>query len=294
MHAAINNFGEVPRVPIQAILRRTPDLPSLPAATLRVIQLTGGSDATSRSIGDAIGLDQALASKVLRLANSAYFGMNRQVTSLNEAVMLLGFRTIRHMALVAGTYPWMSKALKGYDLPPKALLMHSLGIATAAKMIARIRKFDPDTAFVAGLLADIGKVAISACIEDKVALMFQLGLQAGMSFEEVEERVVGHSHSEVGAHMVESWNLPEELVDGIRWHHDPVQSKSPWLAHVLHLADFIAMTSGCGLGGDGLLYEFCPESLEVCGFSSDDLDGLLDDFVTAFQHAETLVEGLQS
>ena len=196
------------------------------------------------------------------------------------------------MALVAGTYPWMSKPLKGYDMAPKQLMMHSMAVGTAGQILARVGRFDPDLAFVGGLLCDMGKIAISNCIEDKLALMVQLGLQAGMTFDEVERKVVGYSHAEVGAHMAEIWNLPEEIVDGIRYHHQPQDAKSPWLAHVLHIADFLAMSAGCGIGGDGMLYEFSPESLQVCGLSADDLDGLVDDFITAFEHAEALFEDL--
>ncbi len=292
MQPALRNPDERPRLPIQAILRRTPDLPALPTAVMRVIQLTGGSDATSRSVAEAIGLDQSLSSKVLRLANSSFYGLPRQVTSLNDAVIVLGFRTVRHMALIAGTYPWMSKGLKGYDLAPRQLMTHSMAIAVGAQIFARMGQFDADTAFVAGLLADIGKFAISNCIEDKIGLMSQLAEHANMTFEEVERKVVGYSHSEIGAHMAENWNLPAELVDAIRCHHQPGESRHPWLAHVLHLADFVAMTTGCGLGGDGLQYELSVESLDVCRLSAEDLDRVTLEFVTAFEHAESLFEKL--
>lgn len=293
MQPAINATEDRGRLPIQAILRRTPDLPALPSAVLRVIQLTGASDTTSRSVAEAIGLDQALSSKVLRLANSSFYGLPRQVTSLNEAVIILGFRTVRHMALVAGTYPWMSKPLKGYELAPRQLMTHSMAIAVAAQIFARVGQFDPDLAFVAGLLTDIGKFAISNCIEGKVALMMQLGMAASLTFEEVERKVVGYSHSEIGAHMAENWNLPGEIVDAIQYHHDPSNSRKPWLAHVVHLADYMAMTTGCGLGGDGMQYEISFESLEVCRISADDFDALVDEFITAFAHTESLFEGLK-
>ena len=293
MQPAIRHSNDRPRLPIQAILRRTPDLPALPAAVIRVLQLAGGNDASSRAIAEAIGLDQALSSKVLRLANSSFYGLPRQVNSLNEAVILLGFRTVRHMALVAGTFPWMSKPLKGYDLAPRQLMTHSMAVAVGSQMFARVGHFDPDLAFVAGLLTDIGKFAISNCIDGKISLMMQLGIQTGKTFEDVERTVVGYSHAEVGAHMAENWNLPAEIVDSIRYHHCPTQSRRPWLAHVVHLADFMAMTTGCGLGGDGLQYEMSPESLEICGLSADDFDGLTEQFLVAIEHSESLFEGMK-
>ena len=284
--------GDRPRLPIQAILRQTQDLPVLPGAIMRVIQLTGNSDATSRAIADAIGMDQAVTAKVLRLANSSFYGFPRKVTSLHEAVILIGFRTVRLLASVAGTFTWMTRPLKGYDLPPRQLMRHSMGLALGAQMIARIGQFDPEEAFVAGLLADIGKIAIDNCIDGKISLMMQLGIKGGMTFEDVERTVLGHTHSEIGAHMAENWNLPQEIVEGIRWHHNPLGSGHSWLAHVIHLADVLAMVTGYGLGGDGLQYQLCEESLEICRVSAEDFDGLVEQFVGAVLHGETLLEGI--
>lgn len=293
MQAPLNsNQSDRPKLPIQAILRKTTDLPALPNATLKVVQLTGGGEATSRSIADAIGLDQALSSKVLRLANSSFYGMPRKVAALNEAVMVLGFRTVRHIALIASAYPWLSKPLPGYDLLPRQLLTHATGMAIAAQMLARVGRFDPDTAFVAGLLADMGKVALANVIEDKLAVMVQLGVQAGIAFDEVERIVIGHSHADVGAHMADNWNLPNEIVVGIRFHHSPSEGGGQWLPYVLHLANHLACSVGCGLGGDGMVYNLDTNALQICSLSADDLDGLLDEFVTAFERAEALFEEL--
>lgn len=291
MQPAVTQASERPRLPIQAILRQTPDLPVLPAAIMRVIQLTGSSDATSRAIAEAIGMDQAVTAKVLRLANSSFYGLPRKVTSLQEAVILLGFRTVRLIALVAGTLTWMSRPLKGYDLPPRQLMRHSMGLALGSQMLARIGQFDPEEAFVAGLLADIGKIAIDNVIDGKISLMMQLGIKGGMTFEDVERTVLGHTHSEIGAHMAENWNLPAEIVEGIRWHHDPSGAGNAWLPHVIHLADVLAMTTGFGLGGDGLQYQLCDESLEVCRLSPDDFDRLVEQFVGAVRHGEALLDG---
>ncbi|MBL8060394.1 MAG: HDOD domain-containing protein [Chthonomonas sp.] len=281
-----------PRLPIQAILRQTQDLPVLPGAIMRVIQLTGNSDATSRAVAEAIGMDQAVTAKVLRLANSSFYGLPRKVTSLQEAVILLGFRTVRLIAMVAGTSTWMSRPLKGYDLPPRQLMRHSMGLALGCQMIARIGQFDPDEAFVAGLLADIGKIAIDKCIDGKISLMMQLGIKAGMTFEDVERTVLGHTHSEIGAHMAENWNLPQEIVEGIKWHHDPTSAGEAWLPHVIHLADVLAMMTGFGIGGDGLQYKLCEDSLEICRLSAEDFDGLIEQFVGAVLHGESLFDGM--
>lgn len=294
MQTQVNNGEPQKRVSIQSILRQTPDLPAMPAALIKVLQATDGSDSNARLVAQAVSMDQSLSARVLRMANSSFYGLSRKVTTLQEAVVLLGFRSVRQLALLAGTQSWLSRPLPGYDLAPKALMVHSFSVATGAQMIAKLSKYEEhDTVFVTGLLADIGKIALSNVFDGKLQLLVQLGIQAGMTFDQVERHVIGVDHAEVGAHLAESWNLPQDIIDGIRWHHMPSHSsKNQAIADCIHIADFMAMSVGCGLGGDGLLYEFDEESLQRRGISSDDLDKIIDDFVIAFEAFEAVVEEL--
>ncbi|MBN8689180.1 MAG: HDOD domain-containing protein [Armatimonadetes bacterium] len=289
----MNSPSESPRFSMQAILRQTTELPSIPVAALRVVRLTDGSDATAKSVAEAISLDQSLAARVLRLANSAFFGLPRQVKSIQDAVVLLGYRTVRNIALVAGTYKWMKEPLPGYELQPKDLLHHSMAVAVGGQMIAKKSGGDPDSTFIAGLLADIGKFALSQIIDGKISLLVSLGLQAGMTFNEVEKKVIGHTHGDVSAHLCEHWNLPEEIVTGIRYHHNPSDSVKPTaIGDCIHIGDFLAMSVGCGIGGDGLLYQFDDEALRRRGLSAEDLDALIDEFVIAYERCEAIFEEL--
>ena len=116
---------------IEDLMKKTTDLPSLPAATFAVMREADSPTSSAHTIASHLMEDQALTMRVLRLANSAFYGLSRQIMSAEEAVVVLGSRTIRHLCLVASTYPWMSKPLKGYELGPEQLFSHALAVAVA-------------------------------------------------------------------------------------------------------------------------------------------------------------------
>lgn len=271
-----------------------PDLPALPVGVTKVIQLTNSSDATANDIAQVLATDQSLTARVLRLANSALFGMPRGVTSLKEAVVLLGLKNIRNLALLAGAMPWLSRPLPGYEMPQRALMMHAFGVATGAKMAAKLAKLpDAESAYIAGLLCDIGKFALSASLEGEIASMIQFGLAAGMTFDEIEVKVLGFSHAEVSARLGEKWNLPADITTCLRWHHDP-QSAPEFekLVACVHIGDFLTNTCGLGLGGDGLMYNFDETAFQILNISTDDLDVIINEFVVAYEMQEAALEEL--
>lgn len=277
---------------IDEILSKTPDLPSMPAAALAVMREADSSTSSAHTISGHLMQDQALTMRVLRLANSAYYGLSRQVMSAPEAVVVLGTRTIRHLCLVASTYPWMSKPLKGYELGPEELFNHSLAVAVGTQVIAdQTGKLHRDEAFTAGLLHNIGKVAMSVWLENKVQAMQLLGERDGLAFDEVERKVFGHDHAEIGAVLSDSWNLPKSMVQAIRHHHHPEASEKPsTLLDAVHVADFMAMSLGYGLGGDGLQYEFDDLTLRRLGLSLDSVEEFAAMVIEGFDKNKLMFE----
>lgn len=281
-------------ITIEEIVKKTSDLPSLPAAALKVMKETESSTSNASSIAHILAQDQALSARVLRLANSAYYGLTRKVTNLQESVVVLGMRCVRNLCMVAATYPWMSRKLDGYCLGPRELWTHSFGTALGAQLFARLSgKCSEDQAFTAGLLHDIGKVALSVWLENKTALVAQYATQAEVSFDEAERKILGYDHCQVGEHLANSWNLPEDIVQSVRWHHDPdgLEKANP-IVDCVHLGLFLTMSMGFGLGGDGMQYHFCESSLQRLGISQDDIDKITDTFVTGYEEYERMFEEL--
>lgn len=272
---------------LDEIVERTSDIPTIPEAALAVVRLSNDVHANASAIADKISHDQSLTARVLRLSNSAYYGLPRQITSLQDAVIMLGMKTVRHLALVASTFPWLVQPRKGYGLEPHALWTHSIAVSIGAQMIGdRTRKFSTDEAFTAGLLHDLGKIILNMWMEDKVAAMVERSLSEKIPFNLLERETLGFDHCEAGAYLAERWNLPESLILAIRYHHSPDDCDPPsLLVDAIHVADAISMSLGYGLGGDGLCYQLSDAAVERLGLSSEQIDLLTSDIVPAIDNA---------
>jgi putative nucleotidyltransferase with HDIG domain len=281
-------------ISIEDIVKKTTDLPTIPAAALEVMKMTGAQEANAVKIAGVLARDQSLSVRVLRLANSAFYGLSRQVTDLSEAVVVLGMRTVRNLSMVAATYPWMSRPLEGYALGPKQLWTHSFGTALGAQLTARIsRKTTEDLAFTAGLLHDIGKVAISVWLENRIAMVMQYAQQKGLTFDQAEREILGYDHTQVGHFLAEEWNLPEEIALAIRHHHAPDGCpNNPAVVDCVHVGNYLTLAMGFGLGADGLRYEFQEAALDRLELGVESLDEVTDEFVEGYEKYETMFEEL--
>lgn len=281
---------------IEDIVNKTSDLPTIPAAAVQVMREADSATSTAASVAKTLAQDQSLSSRILRLANSAYFGLARKVFDLSDAVIILGMRNVRNLAIVASSYPWMVRPLKGYCLGPRELWTHAFGTALGAQLVAQKAKIaEHDAAFTAGLVSDIGKVALSVWLENKIGGVFNLASRDGLSFDQAERLVLGFDHTEVGAYMAEQWNFPELIVQAIRYHHAPndCEPSSP-VVDCVHIGDYLTMAMGFGVGGDGLQYTFYEEPLQRLGITTEDLDGVADQFVWAYEKYEAVFEELQA
>lgn len=277
---------------LEDIVAKTSDLPALPAAALAVMRETDSPTGTAQSIAKYLSQDQALTARILRLANSAYYGLSRQIMDVPDAVVVLGMRCIRNLCMVASTYPWMTKPLKGYGLGPKEMWTHSFAVAVGAEQVARkSRSTASDQAFTAGLLHNLGKVALSIWLEEKLTGMVAIACREELTFDQVERKILGFDHCDVGAHMGEVWNLPRPLVDAMQYHHNPAacEPANP-LVDCVHIADYLTMSMGLGLGGDGLRYDFQEASLERLGLSSANFDEMAEEFMFEYNKHERLFE----
>lgn len=259
-------------VSLERIIKQTQDLPVLSANALEVFKATDSGIASAQSIAEIILRDQALTARILRLSNSAFYGSARKISHVSEAVVVLGFRTIRSLSLVAASYPWMMREYQGYRLGPMQLWTHAFATATGAKLLAQhVRGVDEETAFVSGLLHDIGKTVLSLWMKDRLEAALHLCEVESIAFDEAERRLLGYDHAMVGGALAESWNFPRDLVEVITYHHRPAEAQHNRLVDLVHVADYMAMILGYGLGGDSMAYRLDSGSFDRLGMSSGDL-----------------------
>lgn len=261
---------------LDQILERVESLPHLPDTALRLVQIISNPQAPLTEIVDAVRYDQALTAEVLRLCNSAYFGLARTIRSLDDAVTLLGTVRVFQLVMAAHARTFFSKPQEGYGLPAGALWEHSVAVAIAAQALSRrLRLPDAGLLFTAGLLHDAGKIVLNEFVGREYAEIARRVLEERVAFTEAEQAVLGYTHAEVGARLAERWQLPPDIVDCIRFHHTPL-ARTPVLPllDAVHLADAVAMMLGLGTGDDGLSYRAAPSVLERNQLTETDLESL--------------------
>jgi putative nucleotidyltransferase with HDIG domain len=193
-----------------------------------------------------------------------------------QAITLLGFAAVRNVALSVAVFDLFRPSGDGRTLDLEALWRHSIGVATASKIIAgRVRLAPGEKAFTAGLLHDMGKLIIARYLHDPQERVIALTEAENIAIGEAEQRVLGVSHPAFGAWLAGRWNFPASLVDAIAFHHHPASAEDNLpLAAVVNTADIVARRVGVGSGGDRLPREPDPAILAAIGLCEDDLDDL--------------------
>jgi putative nucleotidyltransferase with HDIG domain len=265
------------KVSLSLLVKAVEELPVLPVVVQKVIQLTEDPKSTAKDINNVLSQDQTLTAKVLRLANSAFYGFPRRIATVTEATIILGFQTIKSIVMAATVSEMLQKPLQGYALEQGELWKHSQTSAIAARMLAREIKFSRlEVAYTASLLHDIGKLVLNTYLREGYQEILEKVENERLTFTQAEEAVLGFNHAQVGAKICEKWNLPPELVEAIALHHEPERATiTPKLVAITHIADFVSVSIGMGVGIDGFLYAVSPEAVALLGVSEAQIDRLL-------------------
>lgn len=240
---------------IDHILRRVGDIPPLPVVATKVLEMANDPDLNVDDLVSVIEKDQGLTAKILRVSNSAFFGLSRRIVTVKEAVVALGLNNIRNQVITLSAQSLMEGGAEGYALEAGGLWEHSLGTALCAEQLVNVLSLKPigGEVFVGGLLHDIGKSVLSYYVAARFQRILKLVDEQGKAFVEAEAEELGLDHAEIGARVALRWNLPETLVDMIGDHHRPnLASRSATHVCVVHIADAIISMLGIGIGADGL------------------------------------------
>ena len=278
---------------VQEIIDRVDSLSPLPDTAIKLMSVMNDPRSGMDQIVDAVKYDQAVTSNVLKLCNSAYFGLSRKVTSLNDAMLTLGTVKVLQLVLSVHTNSMLTREQKGYGLEAGALWKHSVAVALASSIFSqRLRQPNANLAFTAGLLHDIGKVVLNEYVGDKFAEIVCRVTEHGAAFAEAEHDVLGFSHEEIGAMVAENWKLPEPIVRCIRYHHTPSTLDPPdALVDIVHLADALVLLLGIGLGDDGLCSRADQAVMGRYGLTERDLEETGVKMMIELQRVEQLFDG---
>jgi HD-like signal output (HDOD) protein len=197
------------------------DLPTLPAVFRQVSSLIESNETDLKKIADVIMTDTALTVRIIRLVNSAFYGLRNRVTSLQHAVVALGLRAVYNLML-GQTVVRLFKNGKSAHFDPQMLWRHSFGCALLSEKIAVIVKYPfPDECFIAGLLHDMGRLVFDQYLHDECAEACRVSFEKNDSLMKSEREVFGFDHTQAGAWLAHRMIIPESFVSVIRFHHDP-------------------------------------------------------------------------
>jgi putative nucleotidyltransferase with HDIG domain len=237
---------------LQKIVARIDDLPTLPRTVLKITELVNNPRSSAKDIARIITDDQVLTARLLKLVNSSFYGFPQRISTVNTAIVLLGFDAIRSLLLTTSVFDLFAGRNKKSKQDQEKFWDHSLGCAVGAKVIGNYLRHDKiEELFVAGLLHDIGKIVEMLYLPDEFAKVVATINKTNILMLTAEEKVLGYDHSDIGKLLAGKWNLPIKLVQVIAHHHQPAAAGSFIMeASIVHLADILCRALNMGYGGD--------------------------------------------
>ncbi len=268
-------------------------MPAFPKSVQRILELTRDINCEPKELVMVIEKDPVMTMKLLRILNSAYYSLPRQITSVNQSVVYLGLNTIKNMALsfaAMGVLPQQNAA--GFDI--QRYLMHSLTTASLARILCQ--KFgrgdtDPSDCYIAGLLHDFGKVVFAQFMPAEFREALALSGEQSMSLHTAEKQIIGADHSLVGSMLVGKWQFPESLADAIRHHHNEISPENT-VQSCLFVADQISKKLSMGNSGNLQVEELPPALVERFGDNMDGIIAQLGDLSKVVDEAQSFTKGV--
>lgn len=284
----------------EVILKRIRDIPSLPEVVTRILGIISEPNTPASQIAKLISYDPGLTSKVLRMVNSAAYGFQRQISSIQHGIMILGFNTVRGLVLSASIFKMFEGTAKAQGLDHKQFWEHSLGTAIAARVLAQSMRIpEADDVFSAAMLHDIGKVVLDVHFgPDYHQVLHAARLRAipfhGPAFYQLEEEMLGVTHADIGHFLASKWKLPLTITEVIEFHHAPHKAQNcGTLVHLVALANELAVLQYEKMG----IYDrdhFSPELIEYFDLSDEDLQHYLALLKEDMSSAEDLLNSITS
>jgi len=274
------------------ILRSLVNLPPMPHIILKAQEIMEDSNSSLKDLAGVMETDQAIVARVLTLANSAYYGVSGMVSSIQHASVLLGQKTLGELITISASSRLLSKRLKGYKVEPEALWKHSLAVAFGSKIIVQQLAPDlADDAFIAGLLHDAGKIILDPYVFERNADFEKYVTGGRQSFLKAEQEILGFDHAEIMSRATRFWRFSETQSIAIRFHHYPSVSENNQLAHIVHLANYLANTSDMGAGGDASEPVLESGVMEFLGISAEALDDVVNEMIDSIAKLEEEYQG---
>jgi putative nucleotidyltransferase with HDIG domain len=269
----------------QTLLKAVERMPAFPKSVHQVLELSGDINCSQKDLVEVIKKDPVFTLKILRLVNSPYFGLSREITSINHASVYLGLNTLKNVALGLAAVGAIPRSASD-RLDMGAFWLHSLAVAACASMLGRklgVSRDDVANFFAAGLLHDIGKVVFALYMPEQFETATRMAAEPGKSLDRCELKVIGATHADIGGLLAEKWNLPGELREAIASHHSMGEGGDFILPDCLFAANQISKKLSFGSAGD---FQVEPLPSGVCNRLGMTMDELIADLPSLGEEVE--------
>ncbi|MBM5569968.1 MULTISPECIES: HDOD domain-containing protein [Deefgea] len=271
---------------LEEVFEQTHKLPTIPKVVQELIDSFSNDDIDIDTIGKKIAQDQVITAKVLRLANSAHFGASRQIGSVQEAVVVLGFNTVRTLVVASGI-TGAFVATPGFDR--KAFWKHSLAVATISKWLAKQAKTNGEVAFTCGMVHNIGEMLIHI-VAPEIAVKIDKFVESGGDRVALEDNNIGFDYVMVGEELARRWNFPTEIQQAIKFQNTPTtQEPSDKLTAVLALAKCISNLQADQPSPEELAAQIPEDILSLSGISKEGLNSKLAELADLSSGMEEII-----
>jgi len=275
------------------ILASIQQIPPFPQVVIKAMDIIRNPQYIVSDLVEVIRLDQSITANVLKLCNSAYFGLPRKVSSLKEAVVYLGTIQLRRVLLASGAKELYDRPDKGYSYFVGELWRHAIACALMSQVLARHLRLslDEDNVFTAALLHDVGKVVLSTYVSREYTEIEMLVKEEKLSFHRAEHQVLGFDHAEIGGLLAELWKFPNSIVAAIRFHHEPGKSPKTFrlLCELIALSDGLVLMVGYGTSADGLSYHIPHLLVDKLKLKKNDIQVLMIKFQEEMDKSQEMI-----
>lgn len=263
-------------------------IPTLPTVLAKITSLLNNPQTSAEEIGRAITKDQALASKVLKLVNSAFYGFPGKISTITHAVVILGFSTIKNIVLTASIFKTFKKSKdrsSGFDM--EKFWLHSIGCGVTAQILAKhIGNQDREECFIGGLIHDIGKIILCQFLPDEFNQIIKNVREKNILIYDSEKELFETTHQEIGGIILKNWNLPVNLQYAVCNHHIPSKTQDHYITtSIVHCADILARAMDFGNGGDNKIPCMEDHVWHTLKLNNKTLQPLLEEINEEFEKA---------
>jgi putative nucleotidyltransferase with HDIG domain len=258
---------------LNQILSKVKAFPTMPEAGAKMLTLLEEPDTEISEIEEILRYDPGLTANILKLANSAYFGIPSKIGSLKQAVIVLGFKRLVQLVVASCVSAVMDESVPGYDLPPGNLWRHSIAVSIAAEALVKDKqkKVSQDV-FTPALLHDVGKLVLGTFVKEELEAIESIAAK-GVPFVVAENMILGTDHAEIGAQILSHWNFPKDVIHAVRWHHDPESPKTVNIQmDIVYLANLLCQTADTSDATGEQSVELSPAVIERLGVQLDQFE----------------------